>query len=126
MTSLQIIENLEYWASSFSDDTSNNLCALYDEQASLWGTLSPIKRDNPALIKDYFEGIFKYQNRYANVTGSSVRCFGDIAICNGTYTFSWFDNGIKVVTKARFSFVYIKKGARWFIIEHHSSAIPAT
>lgn len=126
MTSVQIIESLECWASSFSDDSTNNICALYDEQASLWGTFSLLRRDNAALIKDYFEGIFKYQNRNVNFTDSSIRFFGDVAICNGSYTFSWVNNGIEVITMARFSLVYVKKDGRWFIIEHHSSAMPST
>ncbi|MGK0268098.1 MAG: hypothetical protein ACI8Y3_000707 [Paraglaciecola sp.] len=124
MSSQDIVENMARWVSSFSEDTSKNICSLYDEQASLWATLSPIKRDSAALIKDYFNQIFKYPNRYVEITDSNIRLFGDVAICNGQYTFSWFNEGVKVITAARFSFVYINKGGRWFIIEHHSSFIP--
>ena len=124
LSSQEIIENINYWLLSFSENTSNNICALYDEQASLWGTLSPLKRDSADLIKDYFDQIFKYQNRYVEINNSNIRLFGNIAICNGQYTFRWFKEGVQVKTVARFSFVYIKKCGRWFIIEHHSSAIP--
>ena len=115
---------MELWLSSFSEDTSKNICTLYDEQACLWGTISPIKRDNPALIKEYFDQLFKYENRYVRFNDSTIRIFNDIAICNGQYTFSWFKENVKVTTKARFSFVYINKCGRWSIIEHHSSVIP--
>ena len=115
---------MNQWLSSFSEDTSNNICSLYDEQASLWGTLSPIKRDSIALVKDYFDQIFKYQHRYIELNDSSIRFFGDIAICNGLYTFSWVKEGIKITTAARFTFVFIEKNGRWLIIEHHSSALP--
>lgn len=124
MSSHEIIENLDYWLSSFSENNSNNICSLYDEQASLWGTLSPVKRDSPALIKDYFDQIFKYPNRYVKVVDSSIRIFGNIAICSGVYNFSWLNDGLKVSTVARFSFVYINKNGRWFIVEHHSSSMP--
>ncbi len=113
------------WLSLFSEDTSKGICALYDEQASLWGTLSPTKRDSAVLIKDYFDQIFKYQNRSVEFNSSTIRLFGGVAICNGLYTFSWYKEGVKVSTIARFSFVYVKKGAHWLIVEHHSSALPA-
>ena len=124
MSSQDIIENMAHWVSSFSEDTSKNICSLYDEQASLWATLSPIKRDSASLIKDYFNQIFKYSNRYVEITDSNIRLFGDVAICNGQYTFSWFNEDVKVITAARFSFVYINKEGSWLIIEHHSSFIP--
>jgi len=124
LNSQEIIENMDRWVSSFSEDTPENICALYDQQASLWGTLSPLKRDNAALIKDYFEQIFNYQNRYVEFNDSHIRFFGDIAICNGQYTFRWLKEGVKVTIVARFSFVYIKKCGRWLIIEHHSSTLP--
>lgn len=120
----KILENVARWVSSFSEDTSKNICALYNEQATLWGTLSPIKRDSATLIKDYFDQVFKYSNRYAELTEANVRLFGDIAICNGLYNFSWLNDGVQVTTAARFSLVYINQGGRWLITEHHSSCIP--
>lgn len=124
MSSQEIVESMNRWLTSFSEKTSNNICSLYDEQASLWGTLSPIKRDNSALIKDYFDHIFKYQSRYVKVKDSNIRLFGDMAIGNGQYTFGWIKEGVEVTTVARFSFVYIKKNGEWFIVEHHSSVMP--
>jgi len=124
LSSQEITEKMERWLSSFSEDTPKNICALYDKQASLWGTLSPLKRDSVELIKGYFEQIFKYQSRHVEFNDSNIRLFGDVAICNGQYTFRWFKEGVKVTIVARFSFVYIKKCGHWYIIEHHSSAIP--
>lgn len=112
------------WSSSFSENTSNNICSLYDQQASLWGTLSPIKRDSRALIKDYFDNLFMNKNRHVEFTDSKIRFFGDIALCNGLYTFSWVNDDVKVTTVARFSFVYVNKDGCWLIIDHHSSSLP--
>ena len=114
MNSQEVIESLNNWLSSFSEDTTVNICNLYDEKAFLWGTLSPLKLDNRSLIKDYFEQIFRHKNRNAECNHSRIRLFGDIAICNGQYTFSWF------------TFVYKKKNGRCFIIDHHSSFFPTT
>lgn len=126
MNSQEIIESLDNWLSSFSEKTPNSICTLYDDKAFLWGTLSPVKLDNLTLINGYFEKIFKYENRNVECNHSKVRLFGDIAICNGQYTFRWFNEGVKVTTVARFSFVYRKKNGRCFIIDHHSSFIPTS
>ena len=124
MSKQKITENMNRWLSSFSEDTSNNICNLYDEKATLWGTVSPIKRNTTALIKDYFDQVFIYKNRYIELNDSNIRLFGDIAICNGFYTFRWVKEGENITTVARFSFVYMKKGKDWTIIEHHSSTLP--
>ena len=88
------------------------------------GNLSPIKRNSTVLIRDYFEQIFSYSNRTAELVDSNIRVFGDMAICNGVYRLNWLNEGLKVAKIARFSFVYINKNERWFIIEHHSSFMP--
>jgi hypothetical protein len=124
LCSQEIIKSLNNWLSSFSEESSASICALYDVNASLWGTLSPIKRNNQSLIKDYFDQLFKFESRNVELNDSNIRILGDIAICNGQYTFAWIENGVKTRTKARFSFVYIKKNEEWFIVEHHSSVKP--
>ncbi|MGF1764853.1 SgcJ/EcaC family oxidoreductase [Aliivibrio kagoshimensis] len=123
MSTKEIIDNMNRWVSSFSEKETDDICALYDEDASLLGTLSPINRDSAELIREYFEQIFQYQHRYVEFGTSNIRLFGDIAISNGQYTFRWF-NEEEVTVVARFSFVYVKKGERWMIIEHHSSIMP--
>lgn len=124
MSSQSIKDSLGCWVSSFSEDNPINITNLYHEQAFLWGTLSAVKRDSSALIREYFEQIFEFDNRCVEINESNTRFFGDLAICNGLYTFSWSQAGGRVTTLARFSFVYIKKNGHWLIIEHHSSAIP--
>ncbi len=120
----EIVKTLSMWTSSFCKDSSDNICALYDKRATLWGTLSPIKRDNLILIKDYFDQLFKFKSRSIEVNESNIRVFGDLAICNGIYTFKWINSG-KIITKvARFSFFYTKKEDQWLIVEHHSSVLP--
>lgn len=124
MHSPDILRTMNYWVTAFSENSSDPICALYDEQATLWGTLSPIKRNSPALIKEYFACIFGYKNRQVTLTESNIRYFDNMAICNGLYIFSWLDSEKQVTLHARFSFVYVKKAEKWLIVEHHSSAVP--
>ena len=35
------------WARTFTDDNPDPILALYDDEAVLWGTLSPTRRDTP-------------------------------------------------------------------------------
>jgi len=112
------------WLTAFSESTSDDICASYDEHASLWGTVSSIKRDNPGLIKEYFDGVFQYTHRLVELDQTDIRLFGDMAISSGQYTFTWVKGGTKIITPARFSFVYKKIKGNWLIVEHHSSVIP--
>ena len=124
LSEAKITEQLGLWKSAFSKETSRATCALYDVQANLWGTLSKTKRDTPELIKDYFDTIFNFSNRSVEFHETQIRIFNEIAISSGTYTFSWVKGGGKVITKARYSFIYLNKDGQWLIVEHHSSTMP--
>lgn len=121
----EIQAKLECWASAFADLSTANICALYDHNASLWGTVSSIKRDSPELIKDYFTRIFIFENRQVQLNSIDIRVFGNVAICNGLYTLLWNKEGRTLTTSARFSIVFLKQNLDWLIVEHHSSAMPA-
>jgi hypothetical protein len=53
-----------------------------------------------------------------------IRVYGDIAINDGSYTFSETRDGKEVIRPARFTFVYRNHNGHWMIIDHHSSAKP--
>ncbi|RKF20322.1 SgcJ/EcaC family oxidoreductase [Alginatibacterium sediminis] len=124
MSQQEVQAKLERWASAFADLTTANICALYDDNASLWGTVSSRKRDSPELIKDYFSQIFTFEDRQVQINSSDIRIFGNVAICNGLYTLHWNKDGKTLTTSARFSIVYRKQNRGWLIVEHHSSAVP--
>ncbi|WP_440876669.1 DUF4440 domain-containing protein [Thalassotalea sp. PLHSN55] len=120
----EINQLMSTWAQGFSEETPEAICRLYAENASLWGTFSPIQRNTTALIEQYFTYFFQFSERKIEFDQFEIRCFDNFAISNGIYTFSWFDKNHKVITQARFSFVYQKIGGSWLIVDHHSSILP--
>ena len=49
----------------------------------------------------------------------------DAAIDTGLYQFTLTNrNGSRSVVNARYTFVYERRGGRWLIVNHHSSAVP--
>lgn len=120
-----IFEAMEKWARKFSASSPESILKLYAEDASLWGTLSPIRRANPASIRDYFEQVFVFTDRLVVFHDSNIRCFGEIAINSGSYTFTLVKEGEKLTIPARYSFTYVKRNGQWLIAEHHSSAMPS-
>ncbi len=114
------------WIDAMTSHDIERVLGLYDSEAVLWGTRSPMLRDNPAAVRDYFNILRTVPPSYRAVLGEQrIRIYGDIAINTGTYTFSEVRDGKEIVRPARYSFVYINRGGRWLIIDHHSSAVPA-
>ena len=111
------------WTDAFSRHDLEGLLALYDREAVFWGTSSPILRDSPDLIRDYFKGVPTSTMTVA-VTEARVRVMGTAAVSTGLYTFTTVRNGQADPRPARFSFTYRLQNGRWLIVDHHSSAIP--
>ncbi len=115
------------WIDAMTSHDIERVMALYDSEAVLWGTRSSKLRDNAAAVRDYFNILRTVPPSYKAVLGEQrIRIYGDIAINTGTYTFSEVRDGKEIVRPARYSFVYIDRGGRWLIVDHHSSAIPTT
>jgi uncharacterized protein (TIGR02246 family) len=112
------------WTDRFSTHNLEGLLALYDRDAVFWGTSSPIIRDTPELIRDYFKGVPTSAMTVA-VTDSRVRVLGTVAINSGSYTFTAMHNGQPDPRAARFSFTYRLRDGKWLIVDHHSSSVPA-
>ncbi len=51
---------------------------------------------------------------------------GNSAIDTGIYAFTLTDpkTGAKRVVEARYTYEYEKRGGKWLIVNHHSSAMP--
>lgn len=113
------------WAEAFTDDTPERLLALYDQEAVLWGTFSPKRRDNPKAIRNYFVDVFAALPGHKVSFGHQlIRVYGDTAINTGDYTFSYIRDGEIKTVPARYSFTYFDRGGQWMIVDHHSSAMP--
>ncbi len=116
----------QQWIAAFNHHSPQDIVSLYAEDAVFFGTSSPVLRDTPELVRDYFKN---------NATSSStivmgdhrVQIFGDVAVNTGFYTFHTpppAESGKTVERLARFTFVYQRRAGRWMIVEHHSSASP--
>jgi hypothetical protein len=115
---------LKRWEFCLNKGDLSGIVDLYSESAVLWGTFSDIIRDNPELIREYFQNLFERKNLKVTFGTSNLRSFGQAAIYSGEYEFSYEDNGV-VRCPARFSFVFYKQGNDPYkIIDHHSSLIP--
>ncbi len=83
-------------------------------------------RNTPELIREYFEKAFKALPGHKVTFGEQlIRIYGNTAINTGYYTFSYMKDGETKTLPARYSFVYVKRGGKWVIVDHHSSAMPA-
>lgn len=114
------------WIDGMSRHDMDAVVALYDRDAVLWGTRSPVLRDKPELVRDYFQLLRTVPPSYKATLGEQrIRVYGDIAIDTGTYTFSEVRDGKEIVRPARFSMVYRYRDGQWRIVDHHSSASPS-
>ena len=104
----------------------DKVVSLYAQDAVLWGTISPTLRATPAEIKDYFvNALQKLPKLTVAFKDPHIRVYGNTAINSGYYTFSYLKDGNPTTLPARYSFVYVKRGGKWLIVDHHSSAMPA-
>ena len=113
------------WAEVFIDDNPDKILALYAKDGVLWGTLSPKRRDDPEALRDYFVKAFAALPGHKVSFGDQlIRVYGNTAVNTGYYTFSFVKDGEAKSLAARYSFTYVKKGKKWLIVDHHSSAMP--
>ena len=119
---------IESWGRTVADGCTsdpNKIANLYAKDGVLWGTLSPSIRSDAAGIQDYFTGACaKLPKLTVAFKDHLVRVYGDTAIDSGTYVFSFEKDGAKADLPARYTFVLVKTGGRWQIVDHHSSAMP--
>jgi uncharacterized protein (TIGR02246 family) len=112
------------WADAFSRHDLEGLLRLYDAEAVFWGTSSPVLRDTPAAIRDYFKGVPTSQ-MVVKIGEHRARVLGDVAVVTGHYTFSSPQDGRMVDRPARFSFTFRLRNGQWLIVDHHSSSVPS-
>jgi uncharacterized protein (TIGR02246 family) len=113
------------WAAAYDSRDPQRIQALYAPDAVFWGTSSPILRDTPELIAEYFRNAPSQPNARVELGDFRVRVWGDTAASTGSYTFTDTRDGQTTRRPARFSFTYRLIGGRWLIVDHHSSSVPA-
>ena len=120
----EIADQFVIWNTALQMEDPDNVVACYAADAVLLPTLSSKVRHNHAEIRDYFVH-FLSKSPNGRIVEQNIRVYDDIAINSGLYTFSLAENGVRVDTAGRFTFVYRKYDDEWLIIEHHSSVLPA-
>src|SRR5262245_32063762 len=76
------------WANIFGENNPDAILPLYAKDAVLWGTLSPIVRNDPGSIKAYFVGAFNALPKATVKFGDQlIRIYGNTAVNTGYYTF---------------------------------------
>lgn len=114
------------WIETFNSRDAARIAALYAPEAVFWGTISPTIRTTPEQILEYFVASATRRPTLRMTLGEQhVRVYGDIAFNAGYYTSRFVEDGREIVSPMRFSFAYRRIGARWMIVNHHSSRIPA-
>jgi hypothetical protein len=113
------------WGQILGRNNPDEVVLLYATDAVLWGTLSPTLRADRAALRDYFVTAFKVLPGLKVTFGEQlIRIYGSTAVNTGSYTFSYLKDGQTTTLPARYSFTFVKEGAKWLIVDHHSSVIP--
>lgn len=122
----EIKDLLEQWIDTVCTNEVDDILTLYDSDAILHPTISPVLVDSDDKRRDYFT-LFKGQGDLsATVNEYRIRIFDDMAINSGTYTFTLIKDGETREIPARFSFTYRKTARGWKIVDHHSSPLPGS
>ena len=112
------------WVDAFNRKSTADIVALYAKDAVFFGTTSPILRDTPELIAEYFKNLPLLGDATIAIGEHRVQLFGDTAVNTGYYTLATRRDGAVVKLPARFTFVFRQREGVWMIVEHHSSARP--
>jgi hypothetical protein len=123
-TAKDVEATTQQWIAAFNRKSTTEIVALYAKDAVFFGTTSPILRDTPELVRDYFKNIGSLGNSTIALGEHRVQVFGDVAINTGFYIRTAMQDGKEVKNPARFTFVYQLRQGKWIIVEHHSSAVP--
>ncbi len=110
------------WDAALRTGDADEVVALYADDAVLLPTFSDRVRTTDDGRRDYFVHFLERRPR-ASLEEAHARVYGDLAILSGIYAFA-FGTGPDREARARFTFVYRRVDGRWWIVEHHSSAMP--
>ncbi|MDC0598854.1 SgcJ/EcaC family oxidoreductase [Gammaproteobacteria bacterium] len=110
------------WIEGISKGDADYMVSLYDPEGILHGTVSPIVRQGPTLIREYFAATTDNPPTMFFLEPMHIRVFGDTAVNTGNYGVRFGTDAEPIIL--RYSFVYHKVGNQWLIVDHHSSRMP--
>ncbi|MGH8697754.1 MAG: SgcJ/EcaC family oxidoreductase, partial [Burkholderiales bacterium] len=113
----------EQWAAAFTKGDLDGLMSLYGEDALLWGTSASKMRKGASAIRQYYAQLLEaFPGLRISLAETSPRVYGDAGVNSGSYTMHRVvKDGRVSVTSARFTMVYVRRGGKWLIVDHHSS-----
>ncbi|MGP4047075.1 SgcJ/EcaC family oxidoreductase [Streptomyces sp. 2A115] len=125
-TKAEIAGLFDEWNAALQTRDPEKVADLYAPDAVLLPTLSPEVRTDRAGIVDYMEHFLAKKPKGEMVKQVVNVLDSNSAIDAGLYDFHLTnpDTGEKTTAKARFTFEYEKRGGKWLIVNHHSSALP--
>jgi uncharacterized protein (TIGR02246 family) len=113
----------EQWAAAFTKGDLDALMNLYDDDALMWGTSASKMRKGASAIRQYYAQLLEaFPGIRVALEETSPRVYGDAGVNSGSYTMRRvLHDGRVNVTSARFTMIYVRRGGRWLIVDHHSS-----
>ena len=121
---MQVDQILKKWEECLNRGDVSSIVKLYSREAILLGTFSEIIRDNPELIRKYFEELLSKEKLKVHFSLIRSRVYGGTWLCSGFYEFTYIENE-QVSLPARFTFVIGNESDdNYRILEHHSSVVP--
>ncbi len=114
----------QLWIAALNRHNPEDIVSLYAKDAVFFGTTSPVLRDTPDLVWDYFKNAGARRDATIVMGDHRIQIFGDVAVNTGFYIRKTVESGKAVESPARFTFVYQRRAGKWMIVEHHSSALP--
>ena len=114
------------WVDAVEQSKGNpeGVLSLYAEDAILLPTLSPKMCKTKEDLKAYFLKFLALDELQAETVELVTREYGELAMNTGFYTFSYQQDGKKMMVRARFDFWYKKIDGKWKIIFQQSSVVP--
>ncbi|GHF34332.1 SgcJ/EcaC family oxidoreductase [Streptomyces morookaense] len=121
----QVKALFDRWNAALATGNANRVADLYAPDAVLLPTVSSEIRTTRAARVDYFKHFLeskpvgRIQERHIKILGRND------AVDSGLYEFTLTNkDGSKSKVDARYTFVYERCRGKWFIVNHHSSAVP--
>ncbi len=125
-----ILAALAHWSAVYETATdASEMLALYDPNATFWGTASRTPMVGTEAIAPYFQAQFdNYTNRLHAFVDPVIRVFADgrVATATGLYRFTVtpVTGGGPIEVLYRFTLTYVLTDQGWLIVQHHSSQLP--
>ncbi|MCU0678970.1 MAG: SgcJ/EcaC family oxidoreductase [Planctomycetes bacterium] len=118
-------ENFTAWENALHTKNAGAVAEFYSPRSTFLPTVSPDFKKGRKGARDYFEH-FLAKNPIGKIVKQAVQVLGPkIYLHSGMYNFYLGISGRRMLTAARFSFVWkMGRTGKWQIIHHHSSVKP--